>query len=155
LDPVRRDPDRDINLKAFLYYREAPSIDLSSLSFLLESTDDPDLLSALHTSQNTWNIAVGVLQQRSRDHRRFLERVAAAVQGRAIPEDATPEQMRTVVGPEVRASLKSLTNALYEAVDRAVTANAQGFKRLAAQFEKQFSRERVLKRADPEATATT
>src|SRR2546425_12756770 len=35
-DPVRTDPDRDVRLKAFLYYREAPPIDLSSLNFLLE-----------------------------------------------------------------------------------------------------------------------
>ena len=155
LDPVRTDPDRDINLKAFLYYREAPSIDLSSLGFLLESSDDPDLLSALHACQNGWNNAVGILQQRSLDHRRFLERVAAAIQAHAIPEGATPEQMRTAVGPELRASLRSLTRGLYEAVDEAVTVNTQAFERLSAQFEKQLPGERVLtRRLDPEgATA--
>ena len=145
-DPVRTDPDRDVRLKAFLYYREAPPIDLSSLNFLLESTNDPDLLSTLHACQNLWNIAIGVLQQRSREHRRFLERVAAAIQARATPEDSTPEQMRAVVGPELRASLRSLTNALYKSLDEAVTANAQAFKRLSAQFGKQFPGERILTR---------
>ena len=155
LDPVRTDPDRDISLKAFLYYREAPSIDLSSLNFLLESTDDPDLLSALHACQNLWNIAIGVLQQRSREHRRFLERVAAAVQAHETPEDATPEEMRAVVGPELRASLRSLTNALYKSVDEAETANAQAFKRLSDQFGTQFPGERILsRRPDPESATT-
>jgi len=146
LDPVRNDPDRDIRLRAFLYYREVPSIDLSSVSFLLESTDDPDLLSTLHTCQNMWNNAVGILQHRSHDHRRFLERVAAAVQAHVIPEDATPEQMRTVAGPEMQASLRSLTRGLYEAVDEAVTANPPAFQRLSAEFQKQFPVERYLAR---------
>jgi len=78
LAPLRENESRDLRLKALVFFQAIPAIDLTSIEFLLE-TADPDLPNVLLDCQNKWNSVIGILEQRTRDYRRYLERLAAVV----------------------------------------------------------------------------
>jgi len=150
MEPFRDNPDRDLRLQAMPYYWDTPVIDLSSVSYLLESTD-PDLPNVLVDSENKFLTVVGLLKQRSDEHRRFLRRVAEVKGADVVGREVTGDELREAAGPEIIGSLRSLTNDLYNAVDAARAANETTFERLSVQIRQQFPGERHLSRTfDPE-----
>ena len=150
LAPLRENESRDLRLKALVFFQAIPAIDLTSIEFLLE-TADPDLPNVLLDCQNKWNSVIGILEQRTRDYRRYLERLAAVRGNELVGKEVTGDELRKDVGPEISGALKTLTDALYEAVDAAREANDASWARLAIQFANQFPGQRVLKRSfDPD-----
>lgn len=154
LAPWRDDPDRDLRLKALVYYQEIPTIDLVSIEFLLE-TSDPDLLNVLLDSQNKWHTAIGAMEDRSREHRRFLERLEAVLGKDAQGVTVTGAALRAAVGPEISGALRSRTDGLYDAVDTARAANDASWERLSAQSAAQVPGAPPFKRSlDPEVVGS-
>jgi hypothetical protein len=131
------------------YFGDTPVIDLSSVSFLLESAD-PDLPNVLVDSENKFITVVGLLKHRSDEHRRFLRKIAEMKGTDVAEREVEGDELRKVAGPEIIGSLRSLTDDLYNAVDAARAANETSFDRLSLQIREQFPGERHLSRTfDP------
>jgi len=151
----RNDPNRDVRLKGIRNHQEIPAINLASVGFLLTS-DDPDLPNVLLDCQNKCNTAVGILEDRFEEMRRFLKKVETAQKDHTLAEVATADKVRHAVGPEICGALRTMTDDLYDAVDRAITANNAAFTKLEQQLPKQFPGETVLHRTmePPESVAS-
>jgi hypothetical protein len=155
LQPLRNYADRDLLLKPLAYFQDIPTVDLDSIDFILDSSD-PDLLNVLLDCQNKWNNVNGLAGLRSSEYRRFQERLAQAERQGELPPRTTPTDIRATVGGEMSGSLRSLTDLLYDALDKAVQANEDSFKRLSDQLRRQFPGQRVLEREwDPEVAGAT
>jgi len=144
LGPLRADPNRDLLLGPLAFFYEIPSIDLSSLAFLLESS--PNRLQTLLMCQNLWNSVIGLLRQQSREFRRYQARMDEAVRAGLMAPREPPQKIRDLVGPEITGALRTLTDGLYEKLDQALEANETSFNNLAQQMTLQFPGERPLKR---------
>ncbi len=142
-------------LRGFRNHQEIPAINLASVGFLLTS-DDPDLPNVLLDCQNKCNTAVGILEDRFEEMRRFLKKVETAQKDHTLAEVATADKVRHAVGPEICGALRTMTDDLYDAVDRAITANNAAFTKLEQQLPKQFPGETVLHRTmePPESVAS-
>src|SRR6266568_4406955 len=141
----RNDPNRDVRLKGIANHQEIPAVNLASLGFLLES-DDPDLPNVLLDCQNKCNTALGILEDRFEEVRRFLRKLEAVRGERAVGQIVTADEVRHDVGPEISGALRALTDELYGAVDRAIATNDAAFGKLEQQLAKQFPGEAVLHR---------
>jgi len=150
IDPVRDDPRAFLNMRAsFPFSYESLTVDLDSLSFLLE-TNHRQVLGELFIEEERFRSAIQAINERSRIHlnicQPLLERVGVVEGG-----EYTAEQIRAALGHRLVLQLKRTTDAVVQHVDRTVESSLTMGEKLYTVQESLFPKHSII-RFEPNMT---
>ena len=149
INPHREDPDCYINMRPSLPKASgSPTLDLDSLSFLLE-TDDRELLGELLVEQERFEASLQAINERSRYHLEVLQpRMAAARIGEHA--EYPTDKIRSVLGESFVVLMQCATDDAIQHVDKTVGSNFA----LAAKFnhamKRRFPKHTIIRLAPKE-----
>ncbi len=133
LEPYQEDPIRWRRLPQFLQLPLQEQLDLEGLSFLLDS-EASELLYQVSLGQSQFRTLLGVIDARNAAHGALIKRLVCVMETHSpLP---TPEDMDTLLGPDITEPLQGLTDGLYEAADNAQRANLEDFAAVSKHFRK-------------------
>jgi len=149
INPHRKDPDRYINMRPSLPKTSgSPTLDLDSLSFLLE-TEDRNLLGELLVEQERFEAALQAINERSRYHLEILQpRMAAASIGDHA--EYPTDQIHQVLGESFVLLMQRATDEAIELVDKTVESNSVLTSKVHVAMKRRFPMHTIIRLAPKE-----
>ena len=149
INPHREDPDCYINMRPSLPKASgSPTLDLDSLSFLLE-TDDRNLLGELLVEQERFEAALQAMNERSRYH---LEILQPRMEAARIGEHAeySTDKIRSVLGESFVLLMQRATDDAIQLVDKTVESNSVLTGKVHVAMKRRFPKHTIIRLAPKE-----
>ena len=142
IDPFREDPTRFIGMRPSLPVGlESPTLDLDSLSFLLE-TDARELLMELLIEQDRFEMALQSMNERSRLHLEVLQpRMAEA----GIIEGGRADDLLRAIGEPLALRMQNATENTIQQIDKTVESNLEFAEKFRLAMKQLFPKARIIR----------
>ena len=149
INPARQHPSRFIAMRALLPVSSGlPTLDVDSLSFLLE-TDDRELLWKMQVEQERFEATLQAINERSRFHLEVLQprmEAAGIVEGTEYTED----QIRNALGNNLVLLMQRATDDAIQRVDKTVESNSVLTDKVYVAMKRRFPKHTIIRLAPKE-----